>query len=407
MSAARGDTPVGRVLMVVENAPIPTDLRVFREASALRDAGYEVSIISPKGWGFTRGREMVDGIAVFRHPHLEGASLLGHLAEYVNATFWELVLALRVRRERGVDVIHLANPPDVLFLVAALLKPLGAQVVFDQHDLGPELFEVKFGRHGRGTRVLLALERLSFRVADVSIATNDSYRQLAIERGEMAPEDVFVVRNGPDLTEVAPTDPRDLHGGRRHLVVFAGSMERQDGVGLLLDAARTLLDQRDDVRFVVAGPGAELAPMRAKATAMGIADHVVFTGKIPHSEVLGIIEQADVCVSPDGKNPLNDRSTMVKVLEYMAAGKPVVQFDLHEGHVSAGEAALYAEGNDPADLAAKIAALLDDPVRRERMGRVGRRRIETELAWQHQVPRLLAAYERLGEKRAAHLAGAS
>jgi glycosyltransferase involved in cell wall biosynthesis len=217
----------------------------------------------------------------------------------------------------------------------------------------------------------------------------------------MAPDDVFVVRNGPDLDEEAPTLDRDLHRGHQHLVVFAGSIESQDGVGNLVDAAQRLLDDGRDVAFVIAGPGGELDAVRQRAVALGIADRMTFTGRIPHEEVLGIIGQADVCVSPDGKNPLNDRSTMVKVLEYMAAGKPVAQFDLHEGHVSAGNAALYATSDDPIDLAAKIGRLLDDPGLRQRLGHLGRRRIETDLAWQHQVPQLLAAYARLDNRQVA------
>jgi glycosyltransferase involved in cell wall biosynthesis len=392
-----------RVLLIVENCPLPPDVRVLREAKVLRDAGYAVSVISPKGLGFNRRREEVEGIKVLRHPVIEGRTPLGFLLEFANALAWEMALTTRIACRRGIDVIHVANPPDLLLLVGAVFKPFGVQLVFDQHDLGPELFEVKFGRHGLAWKALLALERLSFRLADVAIATNESYRRIAIGRGGMAPDDVFVVRNGPDLTETqtAPGDVPDLRRGRRHLVVYAGVMGSQDGVDHLLDAARILvLDEHRDVQFVLAGPGSELERLRSRADALGIGDRLTFTGLVPHREVLAIIEAADVCVSPDGCNALNDRSTMVKVMEYMAAGRPVVQFDLHEGRESAGEAALYATDDAPAALAAQIARLLDDPELRDRLGRVGRERVASRLAWQHQIPALLAAYDRLDAKRA-------
>jgi glycosyltransferase involved in cell wall biosynthesis len=403
MNASPSTGRARRVLFITENIPAPRDLRVQREANVLRDAGCVVSIISPTGPDFTRRREEVDGVMVFRHPTLEAQTRGAYLLEYANALMWELALAVRVWRERGVDVVHVANPPDTLFLVGALLKPLGAQLVFDHHDLCPELYEAKFHRRGAMWRLLRLLERLSFRFADVSIATNESYRRIALERGRMAPDDVFVVRNGPDLGEEAriADGHADLRHGRHHLVVFAGAMGSQDGVDHLLDAARQLVvEERRDIQFVLVGPGTELERLRRRTEALGLADHVTFTGLMPHADLLGVIGAADVCVSPDDKNTLNDHSTMVKVLEYMAAAKPLVQFELTEGRRSAGEASLYARDDDPLDLAAKIGLLLDDPELRRRMGRIGRQRIEAGLAWQHQTPALLAAYEQLDAKRA-------
>jgi glycosyltransferase involved in cell wall biosynthesis len=389
------------VLLVVENCPVPRDIRVKREADTLRDAGCTVSVISPTGPDCPDRFEVVDGVAVFRHPTHEGHTAFGYLLEYANALVWELALAVEVLRRRGFDVIHIANPPDLLFVVAALFKPFGVQVVFDHHDLCPELFAAKFHRRGLLWRSQVLLERLTFRTADISIATNESFRRVAIGRGGMDPADVFVVRNGPDLGEVAaPTDAVGLRRGRRHLVAFAGVMGSQDGVDLLLDAAKLLVvDQGRDVQFVLVGSGSELARLRSRADELGLGGHVTFTGLLPHAELLGVLDEADVCVSPDDVNALNDRSTMIKVLEYMAAGKPVVQFDLAEGRASAGDAALYAGDDDPADLAARIAELLDDPDLRARLGQLGRARIESRLAWQHQAPALLAAYARLEHKR--------
>jgi glycosyltransferase involved in cell wall biosynthesis len=385
-----------RVLMLVENLPSPFDRRVWQEACTLRDAGGLVSIICPTGKGCEKRYEAIDGIHIHRYPlPLEASGALGYALEYAFALAWTLVLALRVLVSRGFDVIHACNPPDLFFLLGWLFKLLGKKFVFDHHDLNPELYEAKFGRRGFLHALLLKLEYWTFRCADVSIATNESYRRVAIDRGRMLPERVFVVRSGPSLERlrILPADER-LKRGRRHLVGYVGVMGRQEGIDYLLRAARRIVVGlgRGDVHFGLVGGGTSLEEMKALADELGVADHVTFTGRVPDAELLAMLNTADVCVNPDVANELNDKSTMNKIMEYMALGKPIVQFDLTEGRRSAGEASLYARRNDAVDLAAKILQLVDDPARRARMGAYGRRRVEEELEWRHEAPKLLAAY---------------
>ncbi len=393
-----------RVLIIVENLPVPFDRRVWQEACTLRDAGYRVSIICPKMKGYTQARETIDDIAIYRHPlPLEADGAAGYLIEYGTAFFWQTLLAWRVFFGRGFDAIHACNPPDTIFLVAAPFKLLGRRFVFDHHDICPELFEAKFDRReGWLYRALLALERWTFRIADVSIATNESYAAIAVERGGMPAERVFIVRSGPDLNRLRPGPPAARwRNGRAHVVGYVGVMGRQEGIDLLLRAVQHVVRDRgrEDIQFVLVGGGTELAAMRELAATLGVADYVTFTGRVPDGELLEALNSADVCVNPDVANAMNDKSTMNKVMEYMALGKPLVQFDLTEGRYSARDASLYARANDWADLGDKLLALIDDPERRRAMGEFGRRRVVEELAWEHEGPKLLAAYDALFESR--------
>src|SRR5712691_5880839 len=388
-----------RVLILVENLPSPFDRRVWQEACSLRDAGYLVSIICPTGRGYERKFEAIDGIHVYRYKlHVEASGAAGYAMEYAIALAWTFALSWRVLLTRGFDVVHACNPPDLLFLIGGFFKLFGKKFVFDHHDLNPELYEAKFGRRDFFHRLMLELECWTFRSADVSIATNESYRRIAMGRGRMPPERVFVVRSGPSLErlKILPPDER-LKRGRRHLVGYVGVMGKQEGIDYLLRAARHIvLDLgRADVHFGLVGGGTSLEEMKALAQELGVADYVTFTGRVPDGEMLAMLNTADVCVNPDVANEMNDKSTMNKIMEYMALGKPIVQFDLAEGRHSAQRASLYARKNDAADLAAKIVELLDDPVRRAEMGEFGRRRVESELEWRHETPKLLAASEAL------------
>lgn len=407
--ASTGDgRPPRRVLIIVENLPVPFDRRVWQEATTLVAHGYQVSIICPTGKGCETRREVIDGIHVYRHPlPLEARGAAGYALEYLAALFWQTLLAWRVFATRGFDVIHACNPPDTIFLVALPFKLLfGRRFVFDHHDLNPELYEAKFAKRDIFYRLLCLLERWTFRLADVSIATNNSYRRVAIERGGKAPEDVIVVRSGPSLERLRILDPRpELKRGRRFLVGYVGVMGNQEGIPYLLDAARHIVQVmgRTDIHFGLVGGGPELESLKTQAERMGMSSYVTFTGRVPDAELLAMLNTADVCVNPDEFNEMNDKSTMNKVMEYMALGKPIVQFDMTEGRFSAGEASEYAKANDAVDLAIKIVALLDDPDRRRDMGVFGRNRVESELAWPHEVPKLLAAYERAFEKPANRL----
>ncbi len=400
MSSVAAVTGAGRrVLIIVENLPCPFDRRVWQEARTLRAAGYGVSIICPKGKGYEKSYEQIDGISIYRHPQpFEASGPLGYLAEYSWALVAEFFLSLRVLFEQGFDAIHACNPPDTLFLIGGFYKFFGKKFLFDHHDINPELYEAKFQRRDVFYRLMLALERLTFKTADVSVATNESYRRIAIERGGLSPSKVFVVRSGPDLSRLKILAPvPELKKGRRFLVGYVGVMGRQEGIDGLLESVRHIVYDlnRTDIHFGLVGGGTELAAMQALAAQLRVAEYVTFTGRVPDNELLAMLNTADVCVNPDIANEMNDKSTMNKIMEYMALGKPIVQYDLTEGRVSAQEASLYAARNDPKDLARKIVELLDDEPRRQRMGEIGLERVKTTLAWEHEVPRLLAAYEAL------------
>jgi glycosyltransferase involved in cell wall biosynthesis len=387
----------GRVLILVENLPSPFDRRVWQEATTLKANGYEVSIICPTGKGYDKKHEVLEGIHIYRYDlPVEGSGALGYLVEYSAALFHTFRLSWKVFFTRGFDVIHACNPPDLLFLIGGFFKLFfRKKFLFDHHDINPELYEAKFGRRGFLYNMMLRFERWSFRTADVSIATNQSYRRIAVDRGGMDPHSVYVVRSGPMLERMRVVPKNDaLKCGRKFLVGYVGVMGKQEGIDYLLHAVRHVVRdlRREDVHFRLVGGGTELAAMQRLAAELGVAGYVTFTGRVPDQDLLESLSTADVCVNPDVANDMNDKSTMNKIMEYMALGKPIVQFDLIEGRVSALQASLYANRNDAADMARKIVELLDDPERRARMGEFGRRRIENALEWRYEVPKLLAAY---------------
>lgn len=391
-----------RILIVVENLPVPFDRRVWMEARTLKAAGAAVSVICPTGKGHEDRFEVVEGIDVYRHPlPLDASGALGYLLEYGAALFWETWLAIKVMRKQGIDVIQGCNPPDLICLVAAPFKLFGVKYMFDHHDINPELYEAKFGKRGFFWKLMVWFERLTFRTANVSIATNESYRQIAMERGGMADEDVFIVRSGPDLTRLVAVDPVDTwKNGRDYMVGYVGVMGDQEGIDLLLESIQDLVQKRgrEDIQFVLVGGGPSLDKLQEMARDMGVGDYVTFTGRAPDKELFEVLSTADVCVNPDRVNPMNDKSTMNKILEYMAFRKPIVQFEVTEGRYSAAEASLYAKSNDTKDFADKIEELLADPDMRREMGKIGRERVETQFSWPHQVPKLIAAYKRILSK---------
>jgi glycosyltransferase involved in cell wall biosynthesis len=392
-------TTARRILIIVENLPCPFDRRVMQEARTLAGAGYLVSIICPKAPGYEKSFEVIDGIEIHRHwlPR-EADGALGYALEYGVALVMEFWLSLKIAFGRGFDVLQACNPPDTIFLIAGFFKLFGKKFVFDHHDINPELYEAKFGKKGWGRRLLVALERMSFQTADMVISTNESYRRIAIERGGKDPRDVFVVRSGPDLTRMRRVAPNAaLKNGRKYLVGYVGVMGKQEGIDLLLQAVRHIVHEmkRTDIQFGLVGGGTELPAMRELAKQLEIDEYVTFTGRAPDHVLLEMLNTADLCVNPDRANEMNDRSTMNKIMEYMALGKPVVQFDLTEGRVSAGDASWYARPNDVTDLAQKMVALLSDENQRIHMGNIGRERVENALSWQHEAPRLLAAYDNL------------
>ena len=384
------------VLIIVENLPLPFDRRVWQEARTLAAAGATVSVICPKGKGFEGSYECLEGVHIHRHPlPIEASGPLGFLLEYSTALFWEIVLAWKILFTRGFDVIQGCNPPDLVFLVALPFKLLGKKFIFDHHDINPELYEAKFGKRGFFWRLMVLFERMTFATADVSIATNHSYRKIAIERGKMHADKVFVVRSGPDLSKLRSVEPAEKwRNGRGFLVGYVGVMGDQEGIDLLIDAVGHVLwdHGRQDIQFCLVGGGPSLAKMQQLAADRGLADYITFTGRAPDAELFEVLSTMDVGVNPDRVNAMNDKSTMNKIMEYMALGKAIVQFDVTEGRYSAREASVYAAANDPRDFAAKIVELIDDEPRRREMGEFGRSRIEADLNWRHQVKPLLSAY---------------
>ncbi|MCX7863578.1 MAG: glycosyltransferase family 4 protein [Novosphingobium sp.] len=380
----------------MENLPVPFDRRVWQEARTLSAAGASVSVICPKGAGFEKSFEILEGIEIHRHPlPIEAKGALGFLLEYASALFWETLLAWKIYFRKGIDVIQGCNPPDLIFIVALPFKLLGISYIFDHHDINPELYEAKFGRRGFYWKLMLLLERWTFRLADVSIATNLSYRQIAIERGGMAPENVFVVRSGPDLTRLQRVEPNARwRNGRRHLVGYVGVMGEQEGIDLLIDAVDHIVHGlgRRDIQFCLVGAGPSLGQLCDLVKRRGLEDYIEFTGRVPDTVLFEVLSTMDIGVNPDRVNAMNDKSTMNKIMEYMAFGKPIVQFDVTEGRFSAQDASLYARPNDPIDMAALIVELIDDPQRRAIMGRQGRLRVANQLDWRNQIGPLLAAY---------------
>jgi glycosyltransferase involved in cell wall biosynthesis len=385
-----------RALILVEDLPVPFDRRVWTEAKTLRDAGWHVTVISPMGEGARRWHDRIDGIEVFRFPlATTAAGFVNHLIEYAMAIPATLILALLSRLRGPIDAVHACNPPDFFFPIGLLLKRSGAAFIFDQHDLAPEVYLAQGGRKGGLVhRALLWCERQTYRAADVVIATNETYRRFALERGRVKPDRVFVVRTSPDPHRIHAVAPEDaLKGGRQHLVVYLGTMGPQDGVDLFLRAAKHLLEARPGaVRFVAIGGGNQLESLRTLAHDLGISEDVLFTGRIDDGTLRRYLSSADIGVSPDPKNGFNEYCTMNKTLEYMASGLPVAAFDLEETRVSAGEAAVYATPNDPRDLARAMSTLLDDPARRSEMAAEGLRRIRGPLSWTRSAEQLLAAY---------------
>lgn len=386
-----------RVLIVVENLPVPFDRRVWMEATTLHKAGYQVSTISPKGNGFEKDYELIEGIHVYRHPlPPEESSVIGYLREYGWAISWQFRLAKRVWREQGFDIIHICNPPDLLFLVAGWFKLfLGIKVIFDHHDLSPEMYIAKYQRRDIFYYGLHWAERLTYATADLVISTNESHREIALTRGGKNSDQVFIVRSGPDLSRfhIMPTN-QNYRRGRKYLVGYMGVMGEPEGIDYLLRIVHYLVYQKNcqNIHFMLIGSGPAADKLKVLSEELKITEFVEFTGFKTGEALLERLSSCDLCVEPSPTSAYNEHCTMNKILEYMALGKPIVQFDLREGRRSAQGASFYAKPNDEVEFAHKIIELLDSPKLREEMGREGRRRMEEMLEWRHQAPKLLDAY---------------
>lgn len=393
-----------KVLMLVENLSVPADPRVWREARTLAQNGYQVSVICPRGE--TRDKEAytcIDGIHIYRyHLPIMSATARGYMQEYSLALLKTFSLTWKVLFKHGFDVIHAANPPDLFFLIGIFYRIGGKKFLFDQHDLAPEMLRVKFQKHkSRLYDILCLLERFSYKTAHLVITTNGSQKQNAMQRGGCAPEKVFIVRNGPDLAKYPAHMPADLalkaQFGKRFLLAYVGVMGSQDGIEYAIQAVDDLVHQRhrQDVALLVMGDGEQLTALKALVVKLGLEAYVTFTGWLQREEMLRYLVISDIGLTPDPSNELNDRSTMLKTMEYMAMSKPMVAFDLPETRISAQDAALYATHNSVSEFADHIETLLDNADLRQTMGIKGRLRIEEELCWERTSLNLLQAYSML------------
>lgn len=405
----------GKILMIVEN-PYPQDTRVRNEANKLFNAGYQVSVIAKK-YPNQPLTESVLGVKVYRVPWFEVfrkstesksffiklffkvATKLGYIIEYFYFTLAAFIYSFVVLVKEGFDVVHLHNPPNTLFIIGLFYRLLGKKFVFDHHDLSPELYLSRYKTNGGLIhKILLLEEKLCLRAANIVIATNQSYKEIDIKRGNKKPEDIFIVRNGPDLKlfrEVAPDE--ELKKSGKKILVYIGVMGPQDGVDYLLRSLHILVNEfkRTDFYCVIIGPGDILEELKELREELKLQDYCRFTGKIPFDELLKYLSTADICVDPNPSNPLNDYSTWIKVMEYMSLGKPIVSYNLKETRFSAQQAALYATPNNEREFAEKIIELMDNPELREQMGNFGKQRVKNELAWEIVSENLLSAYRKL------------
>ena len=387
------------VLFIVENNPVPRDTRVWNEAHAVQELGCDVSVICPAEEREKGNEPFLDGIHIYRHPRpRDDEGRAGVIREYLNALFWESWLSLRLFLQHPFDVIHSANPPDHVFLIALPFKLFGVKYVFDQHDLAPEIYVAKFGRRGILHRLLLLMERLTMKTANLVVSTNESYKKVAQWRGGKRADDVFVVRNGPTLTQVPDVSPKpQWKEGFSYLVSYVGVIGFQDQVENILEIADYVVRKkgRQDVKFVIVGTGSALNHVVRRCHDMGLDRYVEFPGYISSPDFYEVLATSDVCISPEYQNEYTDKSTMMKVMEYMAIRRPVVQFYTIEGDYSAGAAAVSVRENRIDRLGDALLDLLADPERRAAMGAFGRKRVEETLQWTKQRETLKAAYRKL------------
>jgi glycosyltransferase involved in cell wall biosynthesis len=411
MSKPSALTPARRVLIVVQNLPVPFDRRVWLEATSLARAGYGVSVICPKMRGYNAAYEELEGVAIHRYRlPFSGDSKLSFVAEFIWCFVATVLLSARIALGRGFDVLQVCNPPEIYWPLAAFWRLFGKRFIFDHHDLSPEMYAVKFGQGGAIAKMLLWLERMTFHHADLVITTNESHKRVALLRGGKRAEDVYVVRSGPSLDRfrLYPPDPSWRHG-KKFLLVYLGEICPQDGVDHMARAVKILAETFNfrDFHAVFVGGGPHQPAIKSYAAEIGVADYCTFTGRVSDEELCRILSSADIAIDPDPKNEWSDQSTMNKIIEYMFFGLPIVCYDLAEARVSAGEAALYVEANNETALARGILRLIGDPARCAQMREYGMERLRGKLAWEFSVPPLLTAYDRAFNPARAAAAPAS
>lgn len=383
------------ILIVVENLPVPFDRRVWQEANTLKDNGAKVSIICPKMKGYTKKYEVINDIEIYRHPlPLEASGALGYLVEYSTALFWEFVLSFKIYFKKRFHVIHGCNPPDLIFIVSLLFKLVGVKYVFDHHDINPELFIAKYDKKGFFYKLMVLFEKLTFKTANYSIATNESYKDIAIKRGGMNPDHVQIVRSGPKLDRLTILEPIEKYKkSRRILLGYVGVIGEQEGIDLLLDAMKLIVSKRNDIHLAIVGGGTYLDELKKYCYELELNDFVDFYGRVEDQLLVEILNTADICVNPDKPTEMNNLSTMNKIMEYMSLKKPIVQFNLKEGKFSAQKASLYADSTN--DFAEMIELLADNEDLRLEMGKFGYNRVINELSWDHESIKLIDFYKKV------------
>jgi glycosyltransferase involved in cell wall biosynthesis len=382
------------ILFIVENLTVPFDRRVWQEANTLKEQGADVSIICPVMKGYLTRYELINGIHIYRHPLKEGNGLMAYISEYTQALFWEFCLSCKVYFRKPFQVIHGCNPPDLIFLIAFLFKILNVKFVFDHHDINPELYIAKFNKKGIMYKLLLLMERLTFATANFSIATNESYKKIAIERGKMPVDKIQVIRSGPQLGRLKIMEPtKSYKKGRSFLVGYVGVIGSQEGIDLLLESILYIVKKRNDIQFAIIGGGTDLEHVKNIAKELNLNEYVDFYGRIDDDTMLAILNTADVCVNPDTPTIMNNLSTMNKIMEYMALKKPIVQYDLKEGRFSAEGSSLYADTTT--DFGEKILYLIDNPTVAKEMGLLGYNRIVNQLSWDYESVKLVKFYKKV------------
>jgi glycosyltransferase involved in cell wall biosynthesis len=392
------------ILLVVENESVPFDRRMWNIALALKEFGAQVTVVCPVFGEDNAKYELIDGITIYRYQNkYSDGSIKGYFREYIIAFFKTLFFIHKVIIRKGhIDVCHVANPPDIFWLLALYLRIFGTRFIFDEHDLAPETYLSRFAKvetHSDSIyKILKIFQRLSYRFAHVIISTNETYKAVAKQIVPDKVSNIFVVRNGPDTRWFRLVPPRiDLKLGHKYLASYIGVMAVQDGVEYILRAVDIIKHQRgfNDLIVYLIGSGDDWNRLKRLSKELGVNDSIVFTGRIHDDPALEILSTSDVCLSPDPYNPLNDSSTMTKIMEYMALGKAIVSFDLKEARYSAGESALYVENNSAEAFADGILTLLKDPDRCLQMGTKGKDRVAKLLSWQNQVEQLRAAYDKI------------
>ncbi len=386
-----------KIVMAVANNNYPADSRVRNEAQSLADAGHELTVIAPRGRNQSH-HETINGVRVFRYPAPpRGRGVIAYGIEFIYVTIATLLAVLYIWWRFGLDVLHVHNPPDTLFIAGLIPRLFGKKLVFDHHDLAPELYLTKFETKGGLLHwLLLWLERLTCKAANRVIVVNHSYFCNDVERNGVKPEHVTIVRNAPPLSYTESIEPAAEISSRAQIVAgYLGHIARQDGVDHMIRALHHVQADfgYDDWYAVIIGPSDDMSPLLRLAEELGIANKVWFTGYQPETEWRRFLAGVDICFVPDPANALNDKSTMIKMMDYMSLGKPVVAYDLKENRVSGGNAVLYARASDPKDMARQFMRLVEDQDLREHLGRLGKQRIHQSLAWEYSEKNLLGLYE--------------